>query len=112
MSSKSDYEMSEVGETKGCQCQTCRTQRLYQKMHPEKHLGSVGRYYARYRDAILLSKVYARNLKGIRPHTQTLIKLIEAGFPIESAAVPKHDTSLDATRPFESISTFLTAVAS
>jgi hypothetical protein len=111
MASKSDNENYEAG-TRGCLCPTCKRQRLYQKMHPEKHLGSVRRYYSRNRDAILLSKAYTRYMKGMRPQKRTLIKLIDAGFPIDTSTGSTGIANLDESRSFESILTFLTGAAS
>jgi hypothetical protein len=97
MSSESDFEMSVI-KPQGCQCQMCKTQRLYQKMHlGEKHIVSARRYYAQNREAMVSSKAYARYLKGIRPHKRTLIELMDAEFSIDPSISSKHNANLDAT---------------
>jgi hypothetical protein len=81
-------------DSKACQCKTCKSQRQYQKTHPEQHNMTVKRHYVKHRDGILLSKAYARYFRGNRPHKRTLIRLIDAGFSISSKTIAKYGVGL------------------
>ena len=90
-------------ESNKCHCNTCKSQRRYRKMHPEQHIMTVKRHYVKHRDEILLSKAYARYLRGNRPQKRTLIKLIDAGFSIKPETIAKYDFRSNENGSFNSI---------
>jgi hypothetical protein len=72
---------------------------------------SAKRYYMRHRDAILLSKAYARYLKGIKPQKRTLIELQDAGFRIEREHLAKFGSGFSDDASFrDSLHGVLTAM--
>jgi hypothetical protein len=79
-------------------------------MHPEQHIMTIKRHHVKHRDEILLSKAYARYLRGNRPQKRTLIRLIDAGFSIKPETIAKYSFGPNENGSFNSIPDVLSAV--